>query len=505
MSEGIPNPSTGMMNEDVLIIIGVTVVFIIMVVVVYYLYDKYVEDAEVDEDYKTSNNDLKIQMNADTNKAIVNYLNTLNVVQGTDLTSLETSMKAFVTNLVDTQARRITANKDKIDTNKNDITVNRIQRVKNKSDIEQLGDDIMFLRKGISYDTAKIIITFIKEYENKYAMTSSQKNMLMNTKLFGLFDDEIFHLFDKDTDKPDLFVNEYKDALLFITNMLFTEFNIMNYYTKLDELEYSSYNSLKPYVYTYIETHKDKINFDNKNKLSFIVTEYIPKLITYIINNKIQIFDDIDTLMIRYFESVPKTTYFNEFLTTVEITNVIDDNEHLFTKCMQKVTEGLYNNWNKFKTKVLKNKTMFSSHESKLLFVLIPEYLMMLKYNSDNLGKYNKYIDSQYFLNMPSNYLNRLNIVNFHSILRFFKCNSVHTNIRNEALKIFLSDNLSSLCTQKHTKFINGFLEKYRDVVNNNIAVIGNVNDYLFDYTDFVCDASADFDIDAHCSTNRFV
>lgn len=104
-------------------------------------------------------------------------------------------------------------------------------------------------------------------------------------------------------------------------------------------------------------------------------------------------------------------------------------------------------------------------------------------------------------MNMPSNYLNRLNIVNFHSILKFFKCETSHTNIRNEALKIFLSDNLSSLCTVKHTKFINEFLEKYREVVNNNVSVLGDVNDYLLDYTNFVCDASDDFDISSYCSS----
>lgn len=494
------NTSTGM-NEDVLMILGVTIVFLIMAGVIYYMYSKYSESSEEDTEYNSSKKSLRIQMNADTNKAIVDYLNTLKVVQGTDLTSLETSLKEFVTNLVDTQAHRITDNEQKIDSNKDDITVNRIQRNKNKTDIAKLNDDILFLRKGISYDTAKIIIKFINEYENKYAMTTSQKNMLINTNLLGLFDTVVFKLFDKDADKPDVFINKYKDLLLSNMNMLFTEFNVMNYYTNLDNLEYTSYNSLKPYIYTYIETNKDNISFENNSKVSYIITEYMPKLITYIINNKLQIFEDIDTLMLKYFEPVPNTTYFNEFLTTVDIKDVINDNDHLFTKCMQNVTQGLYTNWTNFKEKVLTNKVLFNDYELKLLFVLIPEYLMMMKYNVDNLGKYGKYVDSQYFMNMPSNYLNRLNIVNFHSILKFFKCETSHTNIRNEALKIFLSDNLSSLCTVKHTKFINEFLEKYREVVNNNVSVLGDVNDYLLDYTNFVCDASDDFDISSYCSS----
>lgn len=496
------NASTGMDN-DVLIIIGITTVFVAMFGIIYYLYNRYASEMEVESEYDNSKNNLKIQVNADTNKAIVDYLNTLKVVQGTDLTNLENSMKDFVTDLVDRQARRIRANERAIDKNTDDITVNRVQRNKNKSDIARLNDDMSFLRKGISYDTAKIILKFVGEYEKKYAITSSQKNMLINTNMMGLFDPIIFGLFDKDSDTPDLFVNRHKDALLSIINKLFTELNIMNFYVNLDNLEHTAYNSLKPHIYTYIETNKDNINFESNVKTSFIVNEYMPKLISYLISNKLQIFEDIDTLMVNYFATVPEVTYFNEFLTSVNIENVIENNDHLFVKYMQKLTEGIDTTWTNFKQRVLNGTAMFNTYENKLLFVLIPEYLMMMQYNTDNLSKYNRYIDSQYFMNMPSNYLNRLNIKNFYSILKMFTCDDNHTNIRNEALKIMLSDRLSALCTSKHTQFITEFLEGFKAVVRANPSVFDNYESYLLEYNDFICDASQDFEINTYCGNKE--
>jgi hypothetical protein len=496
------NASTGMDN-DVLIIIGITAVFVAMFGIIYYLYNKYSVEKEVESEYDDSKNNVRIQVNTDTNKAIVNYLNTLKVVQGTDLTKLEESMKDFVTDLVNKQTRRIRANELAIDKNTDDITVNRVQRNKNKSDIARLNDDMSFLRKGISFDTAKIILKFVSEYEKKYTIISSQKNMLINTNMMGLFDPVIFGLFDKYSDAPDVFVERHKDALMSITNKLFTELKIMNFYVNMDNLEHTGYNSLKPHIYTYIETNKDNISFESHSKTSFIVNEYMPKLISYLISNKLQIFEDIDTLMLNYFETVPEVTYFNEFLTNVNIENVIENNDHLFVKCMQKLTEGLDTTWANLKQRVLNNTAIFNTYENKLLFVLIPEYLMMMQYNTDNLSKYNRYVNSQYFMDMPSNYLNQQNLKYFYSILKMFTCDDNHTNIRNEALKIILSDTLAALCTSKHRKFVTEFLEGYKAVVRANPSVFDDYESYMLDYNDFICDAPADFDIDTYCGTGE--
>ena len=82
-----------------------------------------------------------------------------------------------------------------------------------------------------------------------------------------------------------------------------------------------------------------------------------------------------------------------------------------------------------------------------------------------------------------------------------FKCDVDGMNILNDSLKIFLSDQLSTLCTSKHQQFINVFLSRYNAVVTRNIILFDDVNRYTREYRDFVCDAPNNFNIEAHCST----
>ena len=492
------NPTT---NEEFIIMLSVLAVIIIMAMLSYYVYTKYLKKTEDDMDYDDSKKELKIDVNSETNKAIVDYLTTLKVVQGTDLTDLEDSMKEFVLNLINEQTQKIEQNKQDITTNKNKITINKAVRENiNQPKIQNLETELSFLRKGIKYDIVKIIIKFVNEYENKYTMTTDQKNMFINTTFVGLLNEDIYKLFDKQVDEPDIFIKNYKNTLLENAEILLNEFNFMDCYVNINNLHNTAYTSNMPYIYSYILENKDDISFESVAKKNYIIKEYIPLLLRYIINNRLQIYEDIDNLMTNYYANIPNIVFFNQFLTSININDVINNNDHILSKCMKRITEPLYTSWTSFKQEV---NTMYTPKEMKLLFVLIPEYLMMMNYNTYKLNKYVNYIESDYFMNMPSNYLNTNNIENFAIILDKFTCNDIYNNIINDSLKIYLSESLSTLCTTRHTKFINEFLMKYNNEVNAATSKFTADNKPLLEYHNFVCEVPTSVNIENICNINE--
>lgn len=487
------NPTT----NEVVIMLSVLAVIIIMAMLSYYVYTKYLKKLEDDTEYDDSKTKLKIDVNAETNKAIVDYLNTLKVVQGTDLTNLEDSMKSFVLKLVNDQSQKIEHNKQNIAVNKNKITINKTARENiNQPKIRDLENKISFLRKGIQYDIVKIIIKFVSEYENKYTITTDQKNMFINTVFVGLLNEDIYRLFDKQVDEPDIFIKKYKDILFENIKILLNEFNFMDYYVNINNLHHTAYTTSIPYIYSYILENKDDISFESDAKKNYIIKEYIPLILRYIINNRLQIYEDIDNVMTNYYANLPSITFFNQFLTSVNIHDVINDNNHILTKCMKRITAPLYTSWTSFKQEV---NTMYTPKEMKLLFVLIPEYLMMMNYNTYKLNRYVKYMESDYFLNMPSNYLNTNNIENFADILDKFRCSDTFDNIINNSLKIYLSESLSTLCTTRHTKFIDEFLMRYNNEVNAATSKFTANNKPLVQYNNFVCEAPNNMNIGIIC------
>jgi hypothetical protein len=132
----------------------------------------------------------------------------------------------------------------------------------------------------------------------------------------------------------------------------------------------------------------------------------------------------------------------------------------------------------------------------KLLFVLIPEFLIMIKYQSpNNITKYSKFIDSEYFLNISDTFLNQSNIKNFSVILSMFTCrnNTTYINKKNDALKLTLSEG-SGIKTERHVLF-EKMLEKYKITVNNNPAAgIDNYSNTLT-INDFLCNPENEMSI----------
>ena len=73
----------------------------------------------------------------------------------------------------------------------------------------------------------------------------------------------------------------------------------------------------------------------------------------------------------------------------------------------------------------------------------------------------------------------------------------------NDSLKIYLSESLSTLCTTRHTKFINNFLMKYNNEVNAATSKFTADNKPLLAYKKFVCEAPGDMDIEKICNTKN--
>ena len=70
----------------------------------------------------------------------------------------------------------------------------------------------------------------------------------------------------------------------------------------------------------------------------------------------------------------------------------------------------------------------------------------------------------------------------------------------NNALKIYLSESLSTLCITRHTKFINEFLMRYNNEVNAATSKFTADNKPLLEYQNFVCEAPRNINIENICS-----
>jgi uncharacterized protein YpmB len=477
---------TLMIDKSVYIIIGATIVAVVISVALYVLYKKYMNESEAATTFENAKTDTKIDLNRATNTSIVDYLNTLKVVQGSDLTKLETDLKQMMNEMLKIQSKKIDKNKNSIRSNKRDILVNKFMSSGNKSNVSLLEDDMQLLRRSVSYNTAKIIIRFMDEYNAKFSSTSFEQDMVLNTNMFGLLDDNVYKLFDKYADKPDIFMKTHKEPLLNIVHLLMTQFEISVFYNDMDSINYTNYNSQKTPIETYIKQNHMKI--DLTNHASYILKDYVPILLDYLNTNEPTIRNHVNNLMVNFYKDVPSTTHFNEFLTRLEVEEFIKDDTHLFTIILRNVLKTKYVNWANYKNELLKYN-IFTKETMKLLFVLIPEYLIMIKYQSpNNIRKYADYIDSEYFLNISVNFLNQSNIKNFSNILSMFRCSNRTTNFnkKNDALKLTLSEG-SGITTNRHTSFEN-MLNIYNTIVNNNPAAGVSFDLRNLTIDDFICE-----------------
>jgi hypothetical protein len=473
-------------DKNVYIILGATILMVVISIVIYFLYKKYAQESEYNEDYDKSKTDLKIEINSSANKAIVNYLNTLEVVQGSDLINLQTEMESMIQNKLTEQLKKININKSFIRENRVDVVSNGFVTGINRTKIDSIEKDVRLLRQSVSYNHSKIIIRFMDEYHEKYSATPDEKDLVLGTNFFGLFQEDVYKLFDKHGDGPDTFIKTHQEELLKRVKWMLSVYNISDYYNEMESINFTNYGSGVLPIYTHIKNNSLKI--DLKKHAKYIFNDYLESLLNYINSNEAPIRSKVDILMVGFYKGVPDVNNFNEFLTRLEVEDFIRDDNHLFTIIMKRVLENKFVNWANFSTQLMKYQ-IFSKETMKLLFVLIPEYLIMIKYqHMNNVTKYNLYINSKYFINMPEkHYINQTNIANFNKILNMFRCMNKQTNFnkKNEALKINLSENNTSLDTVQHEKF-KRMIDNFNTVVRNHpTATDGSIVELDFD--DFLC------------------
>ena len=490
-----------MVNEQLFFIVTGILFTLIIALLIFILFNRY-QLQKLDEHannvtYNQDKLDTDASISFELNKSIIEYINSLEIIGGEDLRKLKKDLTTLMNRLHKDNKSLIRKNKNNINNNKEKQTIASIKIKKNQNDISNLNNRLMYLRKGVEFKMAKIQLKFIEEYEKKRGISENNKNMLISTQLMGLYNDMVYTtMIDSNMERPDLFITENKEKLFDILDMLLNKFSISNYigYSSDNDknpihkkINNTNYDSDLPYIYTYIQENREHLHLSG-TEIQFILNIYLPRLISYIANNSISIYETIDTMMLNHYANIPNiSSFFNEFLTSIDLQTIVYDSNHLFTIMMKYILKDVYSEtkWSDY----VRNNLLSSQKSLKLshlLYILLPEYLIMMKYNIDYNEKYHKYIESDYFIQMNNITLNSSNIVNFNKILQYFTCDAENKNMRNNALKIFLSDKLSYMFTNKRHQFEHEFLPLYNQVVRTSTSVISI--DKTLNFTDFVCD-----------------
>ena len=242
----------------------------------------------------------------------------------------------------------------------------------------------------------------------KYDVTTNNQTMLYDTKLFGSFLNysPVLLLFDNGLDKPDKILFDNTERIFPLLHKLLKNYQIQNYTSK--NIFETNYLKLKDTTSNYIyhkgfnelilnvplhakidsivqDDTKEVVNWFSNN-IAFLFDIYLPRLLNYIDINKIFIFNKIDEMMVNYFSLFPSFEYFNEFFTHITLSDIQNDRNHL----LNILRRYIFDDVNKNK----ENEIINNEHLYKILIVLLPEMLFMMKYNIDYANKYQKLIVS---------------------------------------------------------------------------------------------------------------
>lgn len=394
----------------------------------------------------------RVNMNTKMNKAFYKYL--------------ETERDEDLKN-----AASIQANVSNIEKNTESVSALKKAKRETKALLDTVKMDITSLRDATTYDTERISSSFVKKFEKKYDLNHKQKRMIFDTQLLGMLNPIVLRAFPSTS--PDLFIEQHQTDVAELVRVLLHEFEIGKYHHSAKEHNITHYGTEIPVVVQHMSVHANTINLDEK--LEFIVESYLPRLVAYIDTNINTIIDDVDTMMDEYFSNYPFVRYLSEFLTRSKPSDFLADESHILTMIAKHSMRMFYTElditWYSFKYNIA---THFTSAEITLLFVLVPEFLIMIKYNQDyfNYKKEHAFTPLiKKFLFSPRKDLNIGNLENYSSIIHMFKCGE--DNLLNKIL-------LSHLKNDKHsTAFQELFLEKYNKMVKMS-ADVGKTLDISF-------------------------
>ena len=504
-------------------ILATETVFVIVLLMFIYFNYKRISELEKDNEqmkYYQNKNEVNDNLSFEVNKNIIDYINSLKIIKGSELDAVQKNVLNEINKLKKLHHKEIKQVSKNIKENEDKMTINKIKINSNKDDIDDNLNRIYKLRKAVKYDLDKLLSRFIKEFMKKYDITENNRMLLYNTKLFFTYMDysPVLVLFDNGLDKPDKLLFDNTERIFPLLHKLLTNYQIQNYiHDIIFETNYLAMKRILPQNYIYLTGLKKRIisvplykeiiyiiGRDNdknvinwfSNNIPFLFDIYLPRLLNYIDINKVFIFNKIDEMMLNYFSKFPEFEYFNEFFTHITLSDIKDDRNHLLNILRKYIFEDV----NKTKeTEIINNNKLY-----KLLIVLLPEMLFMMKYNVDYANKYQKLITSEYFINIPtldSRIDPNFNLVNFVNFVNYFTCKSVaksntlyegnvtsiqqKENYRNIALKLYLSENMSFIETSTRRDFENIFLKKLNDTILNNTQII--TKDKILKYEDFIC------------------
>lgn len=500
-------------------ILATETVFVIVLLMFIYFNYKRISELEKDNEqikYYQNKNEVNDNLSFEVNKNIIDYINSLKIIKGSELDAVQKNVLNEINKLKKLHHKEIKQISKNINESEDNIKINAMKIQVNKENIDDNLNRIYTLRTAVKYDLDKLLIRFIKEFMKKYDITVNNQMLLYNSKLFSSYIDysPILLLFDNGLDKPDKILFDNTERIFPLLHKLLNNYQIQNYMNNIIfETNYLNINGsvidnyfyhdgfkswiLKVPLYQEIfkiirDDNKDVINWFTNN-IPFIFDIYLPRLLNYVDINKIFIFNKIDEMMLNYFSKFPSFKYFNEFFTHITISDIQNDKNHLLNILIKYIFEDV----NKDK----KNEIINNEHLYKLLIVLLPEMLFMMKYNIDYANKYQKLIVSEYFVNVPtldSRIDQNFNLLNFVNFVKSFTCKSnAHNgeqvltsvkekeNYRNIALKLYLSENMSYIETSTRRNFENVFLKKLNDTILYNTQII--TRDKIFKYEDFIC------------------
>ena len=398
----------------------------------------------------------RVNMNTEMNRSIYNYLESNREADLRDATALQKNTKS-------------------IERNSERVTELMRAKTEHKATLKAVRGDIASLRDAISYDVDRIMKKFMREYESKYDLSHANKQILQSSKLLGMLDPLVLRAFSSVS--PDLFLTKHQTEVAELVHQLLVELEIGKYYHGAAEHNKTLYGSKIPVVVRHLSLHANTI--DLNDKAEFLVTCYLPRLIAYIDNNINTLIDAVDDTMDEYYAKYPFVRYFNEFLTRLNVDDVLADETHMFTMMAKHSMRMFYTEedltWFTFKGKI---REYFSSAELALLVVVLPEYLLMIKYVLEYLN-YKKDLPFtpfiKRFLLTSRKTLGVSNLENYHSLIRLFRCGG--DNALNKTLRLLLRED-------KHMQtFKDVFLANYNSLVKSS-ADVGQTLELSF----FTCD-----------------
>ena len=352
------------------------ILIIFIVVLVFVSLQNYRIQKRMDE---INSNEMKqtlgLKFTKETSASIIEFLNTLDVDEIKSLPGL------------------ITQNLD----------IAKSDHERQQIDLDKFEQDIILLRKNVSYSLNRLTLDFIDTYSESCNPNSEhsdlntvEKDVLQRTFVFGLFSDIMNDIFDmaEITRTHKVRICELVQTLKtnFIENnnaITSLEKNILTNYGTNKNAPYTSLPTIPLYDFIKKNKHELYTILRDEDKRVFLFERYLPSLFEYIFVQgwADEIFPKINLMMLKFFnhhvEQVPpiynETTtpfvFFNQFF--------LDYTESMGNE-RNELLDNIFNHINTEDTPVI--QTNDNSVFSKLLYLYIPEMLIM--------SYYNVYIDS---------------------------------------------------------------------------------------------------------------